>query len=139
MGIGNQVSRRKANEPTTGVTMFDYPAHDDRVPQEFIRSSDIAFVYQGSNTRTTDTFIGYFFKRNSTKLDLTSLGISSQEGAVTHPIAPKAKIRTNDQSLNREVFMEAIHEIFSVHGGHVRCKMNHDIVGDIAVFFSKGQ
>src|SRR5258708_37941702 len=55
MWLGLQVRGRKSQKPAALITFDDYPAYDDRMPQQFICLTDIALAYQFANMCATDT------------------------------------------------------------------------------------
>src|SRR5258708_8199798 len=111
MWPGLQVRSRKSQKPAALITFDDYPAYDNRMPQQFICLTDIALAYQFANICATDTQLFGLLELDGLYYYRMFFSITLKEGNISHAVMPKTEIGSNHHPSNHKTFSQPIHQV----------------------------
>src|SRR5258707_2932997 len=146
MWPGLQVRSRKSQKPAALITFDDYPAYDNRMPQQFICLTDIALAYQFANICATDTQLFGLLELDSLYYYRMFFSITLKEGNISHAVMSKTEIGSNHHPSNHNTLSQAIQAVICSQARNVPCKTDYDAVVNTAIstgkcqfFFVRGQ
>ncbi len=139
MWLGLQVRGRKSQKPAALITFDDYPAYDDRMPQQFICLTDIALAYQFANMCATDTQLFGLLELDGLYYYRMFFSITLKEVNISHAVMPKTEIGSNHHPSNHKTLSQAIQEVIGAQVRDFPCKTDYDAVVNMAISTGKCQ